>query len=406
MRICILTHTFPRFKKDVVAPFMDGVASGISENNNDVFVLTPYSNGFDNTIKRKYKLVTYKYIYPNFLHKIGYSQTLENDMKVKSIMYLLSPFFYIFGVVNTVLLVKKEKIDLINAHWILPNGFIAAIASKLTGVPVVSTLPGSDVYMANKNIIFRWMAQIAVNTSVTVTSNSPQLFEDLSKIGNIKKNFKTIIYGVDPKKFIPNATKKLVLKRQYKIPLDHIVVLGVGRLVEKKGFTYLIKAAAKILKTNNNVTFVVVGDGDQRDELENLINKLRINENFKLIGRIDYANLVHYYNLGDIFILPSIRDKTGNLDDQSVALVEAMGCGKPVVTTNFSGYQMVVMNGENGYLVPEKNEIKIAEALNKLIESNKLRAKMGKKGREMVLKYFSWKAIGKQYTSLFENIIS
>lgn len=405
MRICIFTHTFPRFNKDIAAPFMDGVACGIASTGNDIFVLTPYSHLFKKT-KRTYKLVTYKYIFPDSLHRMGYSQTMTNDMGLKPIMYLLAPFFYFFGFIALLRLVKKEKIDIISAHWILPNGFIAAFVSKVTGVPLISTLPGSDVYLAGKNILFRWMALFAAKTSTAITSNSPQLLQDLKMLGADKKKFHTIIYGVDPYKFNSHKSWKEKLGKELNIAKQDLVVMGVGRLVAKKGFRYLIKAAPLVLRQTKNITFVVIGEGDQRGDLEALAKRLDVRNHFRFPGWVDYESLVYYYNFGDIFVLPSIRDEKGNLDDQSVSVVEAMACGKPVISTDFPGYRILIKDGSNGFLVPEKNSKQIANSILRLVDSNQLRKNMGQMNRKLALHKFSWPSIGRQYTKLFEHIIN
>ena len=411
MRICILTHTFPRFSEDTAAPFMDGVAGGIKNAGNEVYVLAPFSKLFKN-IKRDYKVITYKYVFPDFLHKLGYSETLSDDKKLKILSLFLSPLMLLFGTIALYRLVKKERIDLINAHWILPNGFMACVVSVLTGVLVVSTLPGSDVYLANKNILFKMMARFATRYSRAVTSNSPQLLDDLASIYsrdeavalNLKKKFFPIIYGVDPHKFKPMRQNLEKIRRELKVRKNQRVVLGVGRLVAKKGFRYLIEAAPLILKKHPNTVFVVTGEGEQKNILEELSVKLKVARNFRFPGRINYKDLVNYYNFADVFILPSIRDEEGNLDDQSVSVVEAMACGKPVITTNFPGYSLVVSQNKNGYLVDEKNPGQISAVVNKLLKSRRLMIEMGKKGRETVLKKLSWNFIGKQYSSLFNKI--
>lgn len=415
MKICILTHTFPRFEKDVAAPFMDGVAKGIAKNKNDVFVLTPYSPKFPKKNKSIfYKLITYKYFPINSFHKLGYSETLTDDKTLKFTNLLLSPFMFIFGMVALYKLVKKEKIDIINAHWILPNGFIAAVVSKFTGVPVVSTLPGSDVYMANRNDIYRYMAKFAAETSSAITSNSPQLLSDLAKIceklgikkGVIQKKSYTVMYGADPKKFYPSKKNIEKIKSKLIINKKNIVVSSVGRLVSKKGYKYLIEAASLVIKKNKNVIFTIFGEGDQRQELEQRINELNMKNNFRLPGWVKYSELPSYQNLGDIFILPSIRDESGNLDDQSVSVVEAMACAKPVITTDFPGYKIVVEHGRNGYLVSEKRSDLIAKAIIDIISSkNKMRS-MSKRSRYLAVNNLSWEVIGKNYTEIFRNLIN
>lgn len=404
MRICILTHTFPRFEGDFAAPFMSGLAQGMAEAGNEVYVLTPFTPGLKTDSFKGFKVVTYKYIFPDSLHKLGYSQTLSNDMKVKPIMYLLSPLMGIFGFFALLRLIYFKKIEVINAHWILPNGFIGAAAAFLTGRKLVCTLPGSDVYMARKNVIFKLMTRFAAFCSSAITSNSPELLSDLEKIGIKNKRFETIIYGVNPDKFKPDKSKTDNLRKKFGIKKNKLVILAVGRLVAKKGFSYLLKAIPEVVKRYKSIVFLIIGEGDQRKELEEIAKKLKIEDYLKMPGWVDYNNLATCYNSGDIFILPSIRDEKGNLDDQSVAVVEAMACSKPVIATAHPGYKIVIENGKNGFLIKEKDELEIADAVNKLIKNSRLRLEMGGKSRQAVLSKFSWEKIGKQYTELFKSL--
>lgn len=414
MKICILTHTFPRYSKDFAAPFMHGVANGIQSAGNEVFVLTPFVNGIKKKRKnQKYKLITYKYIFFDSLHKLGYSQTLKNDMGLKLEMLLLSPFMYFFGTIALIKLIRKEKINLVNAHWILPNGFMASVASLVTGVPVVSTLPGSDVYMAEKNVFFSFLAKFAARTSKAVTSNSPQLLKDLARISekdkkkrrNIQKKFSPIIYGVDPVKFKPLKKNRRKIRKEFCVKKNDTMVLGVGRLVAKKGFKYLIMAAPKVIRKSPNTIFVLVGEGDQRGELELLAKKLNVFDHFRFPGWVNYDDMVHYMNACEVFILPSVRDEEGNLDDQSVSVVEAMSCGLPIVTADFPGYKIVIKNNFNGFLVKAEKYEQIERVLIKLVTSKQLRDQMGKKSRDLILERFSWNEIGRQYTDLFRKLL-
>jgi glycosyltransferase involved in cell wall biosynthesis/SAM-dependent methyltransferase len=333
---------------------------------------------------------------------------------MKLVMLLLSPFMFICGFFSLYSLIRRERIDLVNAHWILPNGFIASFASLLLGTPLVSTLPGSDVYMADRNRFYRFMARFATKHSIHVTSNSPQLISDLIDINTHEAKIKEelllktspIIYGVDPKKFFPTTKWKRRISKQFNIPLTDRVIVAVGRLVAKKGFRYLIEAAPAILKKYPSTKFVVIGEGDARSDLEERVQHLGIKDSFRFPGWVDYAALIHYYNYSDIFILPSIRDQDGNLDDQSVSVIEAMSCGKPIVTTDFPGYKLVVRDGVNGYLVPEKNSRAISKSIIALLKSPILRRKMGQASRKLVQTNFSWPKIGEQYTKLFSQYVN
>lgn len=408
MKICILTHTFPRFAGDKISSiFMSEVAQSLVDAGNEVWVLTPFTPAYK-PFKTNYHLITYKYIFPDFLHKLGYSETLTNDLKFPIIMWLLSPFMYLFGFLALLRLVLTEKIDVVNAHWVLPNGFIATAVSMLTGTPVVSTLPGSDVYMAKKNILFKVLAIFATWKSKWITSNSGQLILDLDRITgiNLKNKSSTIVYGIGSDKFKPDKILGEKIRNALGYSKKTIVVLGVGRLVTKKGFEYLIKAIPEIVKTCKNVQIAIIGDGDQKQHLIDVAKQLGVLDHIKFLGSISYVEMNKYYNTADIFILPSIRDEGGNLDDQSVAVMDAMSCGKPVITTNFPGYRLVIKNGINGFLTEEKDSQMIAQRIVDLAKTKSLRDKLGQAARQSMINDFSWSVIGQQYTKLFSSIIA
>lgn len=406
LRICVLTHTFPRFPGDPTAPFMEGVCDGLAQAGNRVYVLTPYTNKFSWKSKSKnYTIIPYKYIFIDKLHTLGYSETMVNDKVLKFRVFLLAPFMIVSGFFHLYFLVVTKHIDVISAHWIIPNGFIGALVSMITGVPLVSTLPGSDVYLVRQNSIFYLMGVIAVRFSNAITSNSPQLASDLERTVGRLKLFQPIVYGVDPKKFKSNRNHVASLRKAWQVSKETVVVLGVGRLVEKKGFVYLVKAAKLVIKKHANVRFVIAGTGTQEEELRYLVGTSGLDKYFYFAGKIPYDKLLSYYNASDIFVLPSIRDSEGNLDDQSVSVMEAMACKKPVITSDFFGYRLVIKNGRNGYLAKEKDYVTIARYLNKLVASKKLRSAIATNARQTIVELFTWEKIGQTYTQLFYKLI-
>src|SRR3990167_222791 len=183
MNVVILTHTCPRFKGDQAAAFMKGLGNGFVDAGMQTWMLTPWDAQFQPDPERHYQLITYRYIWPANWQILGYSRTLVNDMSMKLSATLLAPFLIFFGILNLWRLVVREKIDVINAHWIVPNGFIGAIVSKLTGAKLVPTLPGSDVFLAQRNLLYGWMARVAAKQASAITTNSPQLGNDLVGLG-------------------------------------------------------------------------------------------------------------------------------------------------------------------------------------------------------------------------------
>lgn len=400
MRLCIFTHTFPRFPGDTAAPFMGNIAEILAKFGHEVVVLVPFDRQLNTRVKRPYKLITYKYVFPDFLHTLGYSRTLEGDRKLKPIAYLLSPLLFFFGFFALLRLVKKEKIEVISSHWIIPNGFIAALVSKTTGTPFIVTIPGSDIYLGAKNKIFKWMVLFAAKAAHVVLSDNAQYLSQLFVLGFKPEITDIIPYGVDPEKFKPQPKDKKILSK-LGLKITDPVVLCVGRLVAKKGFIYLVRAFPTVLKRIPNSKLLIVGEGSEKQQLVREIDKLNIGSSVIFAGTVPYDQLSKYYNIGDLFIMPSIKDENGNIDASPVAMMEAMACGTPVVATRFAATEEIIEDEETGFLVKEKDSRDLAKAIFTLLNKRR-RTIITKKIREAAIHNFSTTAVAKKYTKVFE----
>ncbi len=404
MKICVLTHTFPRNKEDVAAAFMKEFCNGLVENNNEVFVVTP----FDPTFKRKndpFKIFLYKYIYPDSLHSLGYSKTMEADIKLKKKAFMLLPFLLTFGFIKTLTIVQKEKPDLISVHWILPNGLIALLVSKITGVPYTITLPGTDTYLAGKYKLFGIVAKIIAKNSKGIYSNSSWHLNKILSLGVNLKISEVITYPVDTKKFKPIKKNLEKLRKKYNVKQNEIIILAVGRLVYKKGFDYLIKAIPEVIKNQKNIKLLIGGDGTLKKELESLTKKLKLENYVTFTGTINRNEIVYYYNMADIMVTPSIIDKKGNIDGRPLVILESMACGKPQIVTNLPGISDNLVDNVNAILVPQRNSSALAKAILKLTKSKKTRDKMGRQNLRLSRSKLSTYKIGYRYTKSFEKIL-
>ena len=407
MKILTITHTCPRFHGDSAAPFMQGLGNGFSDIADESFMLTPYDPLLRaNDPHFKYKVVSYRYAPFNKAHVLGYSRMLKNDMGIRPATLILGPLMIWSAIRAGERLVRERGIQVLHAHWIVPNGYIGAVISRRTGVPLVVTLPGSDVYISQRHHLFQRLARVAFQQARLVTTNSPELGKDLIGLGADPKKIRHVIYGVDANRFRPSSQKGRALKQQLKLSAKKVTIVGVGRLVEKKGFHLLLSALALLKPQHNQIQVLIVGDGDAREELEKQTRSLKLEGVVTFVGQQPYDTLDEWYNAADIFVLPSIRDRVGNLDDQSVSLVEAMSCAKPVISSDLPGYRLVVENGAQGLLTPAGNVRALAEALKTLVTKPALRQKMGRAARTRVEKEFTWHSIARTYHRLFNTILS
>lgn len=403
MKICVLTHTFPRDSRDVAAAFMKGFCDGLVQNGNQVTVVAP----FDPKFKRNsdlFKIVLYKYIWPNSLHSLGYSQTMEEDIKLRKRAYLLLPFMLFFSLIVLLKTLKEDKVDLISVHWILPNGLVAYLASKLTGIPYVVTLPGTDVYLAGRFKIFGLIAKMIAQNAVGITSNSSFLLKRILDLGISEKPTMVVSYPADVSQFKPLNNKIAEYRNKLGFSKDEIVILAVGRLVYKKGFEYLIKALPAVLKKHPTVRLLIGGEGDLKQNLQDLVKGLHLQDKVVFAGTIARDEIIYYYNVSDVLVAPSVVDNMGNVDGGPVVCLESMACGKPQVVTNILGMADVIKDGINGFVVPQKDFVSLARAIEKIAASAVLRRKMGEANRKLVVQTLGTESVGRVYTDFFNRV--
>lgn len=405
MKICIVTHTFPKHLNDTTAAFMHPLVLGFTSMGNEVVVLTPYHREL-RTSDFPYKIVTYKYIWPDFLHVLGYSQTLKEGTIFRFYTYLLAPLLYFFGFFALLRILAKEKFDIISSHWILPNGFIAYLVSRFIKIPYTVSLAGSDVYVANKNFLFSFMARVCAKGASAICADSPKYVDELRRTGVSVNKVNIINYPVDTSKVKVSLKDIQNLRKELDLEKDAIILLAVGRLIYKKGFDYLLKALPTLIRKNRNIILLIIGDGDLKEQLEKLALTLGVKNHVRFIGSVQRGEIFSYYNLADVFVMPSIEDDNGNIDDRPVALLEALACGKAVVATNFPGNALTIKNGVNGYLAPQKDYKTMSEKIWLLVQSKELRIKMGKMARKTSETDLSSKIVAQKYISIFKEIIN
>ncbi len=406
MRILVLTHNYPRFQGDFSGSFIQALCASLRGAGSEVTVLTPYDPRFSLSPAERadgVEVITYRYIWPPEWHRLGYMRTLESDVQLRGWALLLAPFLFLFGTLAAVRVVRREKPDLIHAHWVLPNGFIGALAARWTGTPLVISLPGSDVLMAGKNSLFRWMANFAWHTAALVTTNSVDLRDEALRLGAPADKFDLIIYGVDAHEFAPSSEGTAELRTSLGLNAGDVVVLAVGRMVYKKGFDVLIRAMALLYEMHPHVKAVLIGDGDLKDAWQKLAHDSGVADRVLFVGRVPHDEIARYYNMADMLAMPSV---THPADGLNVCVVDAMACGKPIVASRAAGNPLVVADGINGLRVEENRPDQLAHAIARLADAPVLRAKLGEASRKRVEEEFDWPHLAQRYLQHLESIVA
>jgi len=204
--------------------------------------------------------------------------------------------------------------------------------------------------------------------------------------------------GVDPSIFHPNNALRTSIRKKLGISQNK-VILYVGRFTYEKGVSHLIHALPKISSNYPNTVLVLIGSGPLLKYYYKLAKQLGVLSQLRIVENIPHSELNSYYNAADIFVLPSYREPFG------IVVAEAMACQLPVIASNKGGIPEIVKNGKSGILVPIKDSESITNAINILFADKNLREKMGRFGREIVLKNFTWGIATKRILAQYEDII-
>ena len=234
-----------------------------------------------------------------------------------------------------------------------------------------------------------------VNNSAETITNSSATRDSCLEVGLEKEKLEIIPFGVDTHFFKPLEIPKNG---------DVFQILAVGYLIERKGFEYLIKAMEEVLRENINVRLIIVGSGPLEKKLKELIKDLKLKDNIEIIKNVSDNELLHLYNLSDLFVLPSIVDSQGNTEGLGVVLLEAMACKLPVIGSNIGGIPDIIQDKVTGLLVSERDISEISNAINNLIEDENLRKTLAINGYNNVKDKFSWKKVAKSYLKIYKSI--
>jgi glycosyltransferase involved in cell wall biosynthesis len=313
----------------------------------------------------------------------------EYNLRVRTNYALAYPFVR----ARMLRILRQHKIDLIHVQCVSANGHYASIASRALRIPLIVTSQGERTMDAErvyeKSPFMNTVLRRALAQADCITACSRDTLQDLERYtattfgprGSVIYNGIRLedFQGVDP----------------YSHPRPYI--LGIGRHVSQKGFDLLIQAFAA--SGLGSYDLLLAGDGPERKVLEQLAQKLLIEERVKFLGRADRATAVALFRGCEFFVLPSRQEPLG------IVNLEAMAAGKAVIASKTGGVPEIVADGETGLLVPPGDAESLAGALRRIAGDRALRERLAAGGRERVRR-FTWDAVAASYHQIYEAALA
>ncbi|MGE5124584.1 MAG: glycosyltransferase [Acidobacteriaceae bacterium] len=398
MRIAVLTSSYPRFQGDGTAPFVRSIAEALVRSGHQLDVVAPDDAEVKASQPASVPVHRFKYWPFEKQQIMGHGRALEADVHLKPLTYLLLPFYLMAASIALWRVTGRQKSELIHVHWVLPNGPVAALVARFRRIPYIVSLHGSDIFMAGKNRWFSGVARWVFTQAKAVTACSQELKDRASALG-APAGTELIAWGADPDIFKPASDRQAL--RQKLGWGDELIITALGRLVYKKGFDILLKAIPSISGKSPRLKVIIGGDGPILPELKELAVSSNISDAVHFSGRVPWNDVPDLLAATDIFVLPSIRDESGNLDGLPTVLLEAMGCGCAVIASNIGGVPLVIRDHENGLLFSPGSQQELTKALEILIDRPALRKQLGYAARTSVVDSYNWTKVAQQLENLF-----
>lgn len=292
---------------------------------------------------------------------------------------------------------RSQDVQLVHAHQYTPFFYAMAARGLKRRPPVLFTEHGRWLpdYPRRKRIIFN---RLTLRKADRVVGVGNTVRHALIKNEGIPARRVGVIYnGVDCEAFSADGRPRDANRIAMEIGAEDFVVLQVARLDHLKDHLTAVRAIARLAEAWPHVRLVLVGEGPERDAIEQEVQNLGMEQHVRLLGlRQDVAQLLH---AADVFLLSSISEGI------PVTLIEAMAARLPIVSTDVGGVPEVVVDGETGMLSPAGDHEALADALIKLAENDETRGSMGEKGRQRAVEVFSQRQMHAAYANYYEEML-
>jgi glycosyltransferase involved in cell wall biosynthesis len=399
--VVMVTTSYPRFPGDSVGTFMEPIARSVAARGHEVHVVAPWHPLVNRPAEDSgVHLHFYRYAPVRSLNVFGYAAAMRADVSLRGAAYIAAPLALAAGWRAARSVAHRFRATVMHGHWVVPGGVTAAAAAP--GLPLVISLHGSDVYVAETVAPARIAARQAFRRAGFVTACSADLARRAVALGAAPERIETVPYGVDVERFRPDVQARLIERQQLAVREGTPLVVAAGRLVRKKGFEYLIDAMVRLPAA----VLALAGDGTLAGDLRERARAAGVADRVRFLGNLTQDRVGGLLAAADVVCIPSVRDDSGNVDGLPNVLMEALASGTPVVTTAAGGILSVVEDGVTAFVVPERDSAAIAACMARIIEQPTAARQVGAAARRLVDERFGWNRAAERFEAAYSSALA
>ena len=399
--VVLITTSYPRFPGDLTGTAVEPIAHGVAARGHTVHVVAPWHPLVRRPAREgDVRFHFYRYAPLRSLNVFGYAGALRADVSMRPAAYAVAPLALLAAHRLVRRVIRAHGATVVHAHWVIPGGATAAAAAGR--LPIVVSLHGSDLFLAERNRIAGAAARAAFHRADRVTACSTDLRDRAVALGADGARTETLLHGVDIGRFAPDPATRRRVRGAHGLDDDAEIVFAVGRLVRKKGFEYLIDALARLAPRRPALRLVLAGSGDLDAELRARAAAGRVADRVRWLGAIPHHDVAGWLAAADVSAAPSVVDDAGNVDGLPNTILEALATGTPVVATHAGGIASVAVDRETALVVPERDAGRLAGAIDELLSDAGLRAAIGGAARERMQREHTWERVAERFETAYD----
>lgn len=385
-QVLVLASTYPRWAGDREPGFVHELAKRLAEEFH-VIALCPHAAGAALTeVMDGVEVIRYRYA-PEGLETLVNDGGIVTNLRKSRWKLLLVPGFVLMQAWHAWRLSRKRRIDLVHAHWLLPQGLIAALLGK----PLLVTSHGADLY-ALRSRPLQALKRFVLRKARAATVVSSPMRRAASELGADDTKISVVPMGVDmTARFVPSGAAQR----------SDSELLFVGRLVEKKGLRHLLQALPAVVRARPDVTLSIAGFGPEEEALRTLANSLDLQGIVTFLGAVGQHDLPKLYQRAALFVAPFVRAHSGDQEGLGLVLVEAIGCGCPVLAGDVPAVGDVL---PEAWQVNVRDTAKFSERILLMLSDVSGSRHQVQALREDLLMRLSWDRVAERYAKLLRAI--
>jgi glycosyltransferase involved in cell wall biosynthesis/peptidoglycan/xylan/chitin deacetylase (PgdA/CDA1 family) len=300
-------------------------------------------------------------------------------------------------------LVRRHRINVVCIGELVAGSWLGIALKKALGTRFMIYVHGEEITTATSGRLHGNKRRDYLNAADKVIAVSSFTCDALTQqMGLHAEQVSLVQNGVDTDRFTPGERDAELVKRH---GLEgKKVVLTLGRLVARKGADMGIRAMAKVIRQQPDVHYLIVGDGELRPELEQLIAAENLGSHITLVGSVSEQDLVRYFRLCDLFLMPNRTMPDGDTEGFGLVFREANACGKPVIGGRAGGVVEAVIDGQSGYLVNGEDPDEIAGKVLAILRNDDLAAFLGARGLE-IARASNTREVANRFVQIAERVL-